>query len=93
MVGHVGLRDARIWIQSEAPCRATIVCWADSMGDAPTEVLVATEQELRRAHANTATFDLGDLQPGTGYRFQVLINDERVVQGIDTTLQRFTTQP
>ena len=43
MVGHVGLRDARIWIQSEAPCRATIVCWADSMGDAPTEVLVATE--------------------------------------------------
>ena len=93
MVGHVGLRDVRIWIQAEAPCEATIVCWADSMGNAPTEVLLADEQRLIRAQANTATFDLGNLQPGTDYRFQVLVNGERVVLGIDTLLQRFTTQP
>ena len=93
MVGHVGMRDARIWIQSAAPCQAALVCWADSMGNAPTEVVVAAEQDLSREHAHTATFDLGGLQPGTDYRFQVLINDERVVDGIDTTLQRFSTQP
>ena len=61
MVGNVGLRDARIWIQTQAPCDAGIVCWADSMGNAPTAVHIADPKPLTRASANTAIFDLGGL--------------------------------
>ena len=93
MVGHTGLRDARIWIQTKAPCTATLVCWADSMGNAPTLVKVLPEQKLEEASANTATFDVGGLEPGTAYRFQVLVDGERAETGFDPDLLRFTTQP
>jgi len=93
MVGHVGLRDARIWIQTTAPCVATLVCWADSMGNAPTEVQVMDEQALEAHHANTAIFDVGGLAPGTAYRFQILVDGARAETGFDPALQRFTTQP
>ncbi len=93
MVGHVGLRDARIWIQTQAPCTASLVCWADSMGNAPTELTVVPEQRLVAETANTAIFDVGELTPGTTYRFQVLVDGERAESGFDYGLQRFTTQP
>ena len=93
MVGNVGLRDARIWLQTQAPCDAGIVCWADSMGNAPTAVHIADPKPLTRASANTAIFDLGGLAPGTTYRFQVLVDGERAETGFDADLQRFTTQP
>ncbi len=93
MVGHTGLRDVRIWIQTKAPCNATVVCWPDSMGNAPTEVKIAQEQVLTSASANTATFDLGGLEPGTTYRFQILVDGERAERGFRAELLRFTTQP
>ena len=93
MVGHVGLRDARIWVQTQAPCTASVVCWADSMGNAPTEVTVVPERTLSADAAHTAIFDVGGLEPGTAYRFQILVNGERAETGFDLELQRFTTQP
>ncbi|MBL6619446.1 MAG: hypothetical protein ISP54_03725, partial [Flavobacteriales bacterium] len=59
MVGHVGLRDARIWVQTQAPCTASLVCWADSMGNAPTEVTVLPEKRIETQSARTAIFDVG----------------------------------
>lgn len=93
MVGHTGLRDARIWIQTKAPCSATVVCWPDSLGDAPEAVLIPPVQELVPGKANTAIFDLGGLEPGTTYRYQILVEDEPATTGFDRALLKFTTQP
>ncbi len=93
MVGHVGLRDARIWVQTQAPCTASLVCWADSMGNAPTEVTVLPEKRIESQTAHTAIFDVGGLEPATTYRFQVLVDGERAQTGFEAGLQKFTTQP
>lgn len=93
MVGHVGLRDARIWVQSEAPCRAAILCWADSLGTEPKEWMMSEEQVMHHGRAHSAIFDLGGLEPGTAYRYQVLVDGEAAVEGFDAELLTFTTQP
>ena len=93
MVGHVGLRDARIWIQTEGPCSASLQCWANSLEKAPKTAHAAQDQELTAGGAYTATFDVGHLNPGTTYRFQVLVDGKRAKTGFDPALQRFTTQP
>ena len=92
MVGHVGLRDARIWIQAEDVAKGQIECW---VADAPqsTEVHRSDVQMLKNGRANTATFDLGGLEPGTSYSFRILINGQEVTQGIDVSALRFETQP
>ena len=93
MVGHVGMRDARIWIQTQAPCTASLVCWADSMGNAPTDLNIIPDRQLDVSSANTTIFDVGGLKPGTAYRFQILVDGERAETGFDPKLQRFSTQP
>jgi len=92
MVGHVGLRDARIWIQAEDVAKGQIECW---VADAPqsTEVHRSDVQMLKTGRANTATFNLGGLEPGTSYSFRILINGQEVTQGIDVSALRFETQP
>ena len=92
MVGHVGLRDARIWIQSEDAGKGQIECWsADAMRS--TEVHRSDVQILNSTRANTATFDVGGLEPGTSYSFRILLNGQEVTQGIDVSALRFETQP
>jgi len=48
---------------------------------------------LKTGRANTATFNLGGLEPGTSYSFRILINGQEVTQGIDVSALRFETQP
>ena len=37
MVGHVGLTDARIWVQVEEETKVQIEYWPDSLGMEPAE--------------------------------------------------------
>ena len=92
MVGHVGLRDARIWIQSENAAKGQIEYWsADAMRS--TEAHRSDVQMLNSTRANTAIFDVGGLEPGTSYLFRILLNGQEVTQGIDVSALRFETQP
>jgi alkaline phosphatase D len=94
MVGHVGLRDARIWIQAESAGTALIECRpAPSDVRDGSDILRSLPQELAPASAHTATFDLGGLEPGTAYTYEVILNGQAVTQGIDPDALRFETQP
>jgi len=94
MVGHVGLRNARIWIQAESDGVAHIECWSEaspqSGGD---KVLHSVSTTLESTSAHTATFDIGGLEPGADYAYRVIIDGKEVIEGIDAAALRFRTQP
>ena len=94
MVGHVGLRDARIWIQAESAGTAFIACRPEASDvDDGSDILRSLPQELAPTSAHTATFDIGGLEPGTAYTYEVILNGQAVTQGIDPDALRFETQP
>ncbi len=93
MVGHVGLRDARVWIQAEKMAKAQLECWPAEGQLDPEDVQRSDIQVLKPSSAHTATFDLGGLEPGTSYAFRVMLNGQEVEQGIDAATLRFETQP
>lgn len=93
MVGHVGLRDARIWIQSQGPAIGQVECWPDSLPHCPANPQVSASLSLTADAAFTTVFDLGGLEPGTAYRFRIVLDGAAASEGIDPQAQRFTTQP
>lgn len=93
MVGHVGLRDARIWIQSQGPAIGQVECWPDSLPQCPANPVVSVPMSLTADGAFTAVFNLGGLEPGTDYRFRIVLDGAVASGGIDSQAQRFSTQP
>ena len=94
MVGHVGLRDVRIWIQSEAAGTAHIECRpAASDVEDGSDILRSLPRDLVPASAHTATFDLGGLEPGTAYTYEVILNGQATSEGLEPDALRFETQP
>ena len=93
MVGHVGLRDARIWMQADRAGDVRIECWADSI-DAPTDADIRSAHgRIEAADAWTHTFDLGGLEPGTTYRYRIQLDGQPIQEGIQADLMTFQTQP
>ncbi|MEC8758256.1 MAG: alkaline phosphatase family protein, partial [Bacteroidota bacterium] len=94
MVGHVGLRDVRIWIQTEAAGTAHIECRpAASDAKDGSDILRSLPRDLVPTSAHTATFDLGGLEPGTAYTYEVILNGQATSEGLDPDVLRFETQP
>ncbi|RPG80141.1 MAG: alkaline phosphatase family protein [Crocinitomicaceae bacterium TMED114] len=93
MVGHVGLRDARIWMQATQEGHVLLECWADSL-DAPSAAdLHSASGEVLALNAWTHTFVVGGLEPGTDYRFRITLNGEEVSEGLTPDRMAFRTQP
>lgn len=93
MVGHVGLTDARIWVQVEEETKVQIEYWPDSLGMEPAETELTGHVLLKEERGYTGIVDVQGLEPGTGYRFRVLCNGLGSGMSIDYTQMKFSTQP
>lgn len=75
MLGPVTLRNASIWLQTDAKADVKLEYREkDSKKDYRATELISTKSE----DAFTATFSLGDLVPGTAYEYRVIIDGKKI---------------
>lgn len=91
MVGHVGMRDARIWTQMDRAGELEVSIWSASTTS--NDPVFQSSAQVEPETAFTHTFDCGGLEPGTDYRFRLLLDGLPLTNGLDTTAMRFATQP
>lgn len=91
MVGHVGMRDVRIWTQIDRAGELEVSIWSASTTS--TGPVFRSSALIEPETAFTHTFDCGGLEPGTDYRFRLLLDGLPLTTGLDTTAMRFSTQP
>jgi alkaline phosphatase D len=87
MPGHVGIRDAIIWLQTSSPTSVTLEYWAK---DHPSEHLFSDPHALDSSTDFTAHIGLHGLQPGTVYEYRVFLNEKEIAFTPSLT---FHTQP
>lgn len=75
MLAHLDLREARVWVQAEAP---SIVRVHYAPAANPSEGQWTAPVETDSQAANTAVLTLDKVEPGTRYRYYVELNGERV---------------
>ena len=83
MISHIDMREAKIWIQVDAP---SLVRIAYSVVDNPNSVHWTTPVETNSSQANTAVVTLDKVEPGLNYSYRVELNGE-----IITSPARFTS--
>ena len=93
MVGHTGLTNARIWVQGDGVAKVHLEYWADSLERSPQNTSASEHLLLSPSQGHSAIFDLGNMEPGTQYRFRVFFGTEMATQGADTAAMTFKTQP
>jgi alkaline phosphatase D len=77
MLAHVAMREAKVWVQADAPSIARIH-YTDVTNAGAGIWTVPVETEANRGH--TAVLTLDQVEPGTRYRYYVELNGERVGQ-------------
>lgn len=85
MLGYSEQREVLIWVQTTAPA-AVQIAYQDSVGNR----FVTARQQTETAKANVAKLIADQVQPGTTYSYELLINDAPVKLDYPTT---FVTQP
>ena len=93
MLGHVGLRSAKVWLQTEGSATVELSYWAvDGSGsESPTEARFTSRPVISDLDFDgSATVELAGLEPGTTYNYQVLVNGA-VASGPDPLT--LSTQP
>ena len=75
MVSHVDMREAKIWIQTDAP---SLVRIAYSAAGDPDSLYWTTPVETNGSQAYTAVVTLDKVEPGLGYSYRVELNGEIV---------------
>jgi alkaline phosphatase D len=78
MAGHVTMRTASIWLQSDGPGTAQIEYWK---ADDPKAKQRSAPIELRATTDFAVTFELVALEPGMRYEYQVLLDGARATRG------------
>ncbi len=87
MLGYVEMREALLWVQTKEPAAVQISWQARDVKTAPEQSpVIRTEKTM----ACIAKFALPYLEPGTSYRYDVLVNGQKVELDYPT---EFTTQP
>lgn len=71
MLGHVDMREARIWVQTAEPSDVTVE-YADSL--TPTRWWRTAVQATQSTNAHTATLVCDSVEPGRTYVYRVLVN-------------------
>ncbi len=83
LLGHVGLRAANIWIQTEQTDEITLTYWEKSNPREQQNITAMVNKEYGNVH----TFKLANLHPDTQYQYQIVTD----IDQISKTYQ-FTTQ-
>jgi alkaline phosphatase D len=68
MLGHIDMRQATIWLQTDAPCKVRI---AYSQQEQPHQRYWSDTVETHNAANNTATLTLNAVEPGKLYHYQI----------------------
>ena len=94
MLGHVGLRSAKIWVQTAVPSEVCIAYWPlDDANSASANVAsrqVSACKMSTAETAGTATVELAGLEPGTTYGYEILVDGTTAAGEASFEL---TTQP
>ena len=83
MIAHLDMREAKIWIQTDAP---SLVRIAYANVDDPTSLHWTTTVETDSSKAHTASVTLDKVEPGLSYSYRVELNGKIV-----TNPARFTS--
>ena len=86
MLGPVAMREAQLWIRTDAPADARIT-YAPAEGGAPRQTTPTIRTSPAKAHA--ATFTLTGVEPGTTYRYTVHLDGEATDAGGGFTTPAF----
>ncbi|MFW5926433.1 MAG: alkaline phosphatase D family protein [Wenzhouxiangella sp.] len=87
MPGHSAMRQVKVWLQTDEAAEVTLRYWVDGQADTMATTRPVT---TRPETAHAATVDVVALEPGTEYRYEVLIDGEAHAASRDL---RFVTQP
>ncbi len=87
MVGHVDMREARIWVQTKAPTNVFVRYREQGSTAQWKSTLTRTTSP---EYGNTAILVADTVEPGRTYEYQVLVNNEPLAFSYPTT---FKTQP
>ena len=82
MISHIDMREAKIWIQADAP---SLVRISYSVADDPDSLYWTSPVETDGRQANTAVVTLDKVEPGLSYRYQVELNGEIVTSSASFT--------
>jgi alkaline phosphatase D len=92
MAGYATMLEVGLWVQIDAEADVQIEYWKEgSTTKAQSEIYHTTKNE-----AFTARFKVGELEPGTNYNYQVLINGKSsssVLNFTSQTLWQYRTDP
>ena len=69
MLGYVEMREVAIWIQTTDYAEVRLAYWPEKDKKQVSSIMHFTE-----GLANTALFVCSDLEPGTTYEYEVLVN-------------------
>lgn len=75
MIAHVEMREAKIWVQTDAPSIVRVAYAASGDNEALTW---STPVETDAAHSHTAVATLDQVEPGQSYSYRIELNGELV---------------
>ena len=85
MVGHVSMRSAQLWVQTEGP--SEVVVEYISMATGQDAVWAETSPVQTDARSGTAHITLANLEPGTAYRVKLKLNDKAIDDVLEISTQ------
>jgi len=86
MLGYADLTEASLWVQTTSPAQVSVRYWPEARtAEARTSPAVSATDASHR----TALLVLSNLEPGTGYAYEVLVDGAAVPRPSET---RFVTQ-
>lgn len=82
MIGHTTMRSTSIWVQTEEQAELYVECVSEN-GETISSNIVSTDSE----NGNTATIEVGGLEPGTSYAASVKSGDKFLAENIEVNTQ------
>ncbi len=75
MLGYNEMREVLLWVQTKEPARVQFAYWVK---EKPAEKFFTDEKMTAESEAFTAKLPADEVEPGTDYVYQVLINGQAV---------------
>ena len=88
MLGYIEMQEANIWVQTTEPA-VIQVRYEVAMGSEAGKTMLSEKARANEYNSNTGQIKIRDLEPGTTYKYEVLLDGKAVSRNYPTT---FTTQ-
>lgn len=87
MLGYSGSREVALWVQTVRPAAVQVRYWPETK---PGFALLTPRRQSLAEDANAVTLRVGELDPGTVYRYEVVVNGSPIDRAYPL---RFRTEP